>query len=166
MKNDEIWFHFPCFKHNTVIPRFSIFWNVFCKPSIINLKFFGRVILDFVNITLLILVIVQFNKNFKHIHKFLMNDLFSMIGTPYWMAPEVIEMTSMTSKCDIWSVGCLLIELLTGFPPFFDIPAYSALFRIVTDTQIDLPNGISSECADFLKMCLTRVGFLEIPERN
>ncbi len=55
----------------------------------------------------------------------------SVVGTPYWMAPEVIEMTSVTAAADIWSVGCLSIELLTGQPPYFDLQPMSALFRIV-----------------------------------
>ena len=52
-------------------------------------------------------------------------------GTPYWMAPEVIELTSVTAAADIWSVGCLAIELLTGQPPYCDLQPMSALFRIV-----------------------------------
>lgn len=55
----------------------------------------------------------------------------SVVGTPYWMAPEVIEMTSTTPASDIWSVACLAIELLTGQPPYFDLQPMSALFRIV-----------------------------------
>lgn len=55
----------------------------------------------------------------------------SVVGTPYWMAPEVIEMTSTTPASDIWSVACLSIELLTGQPPYFDLQPMSALFRIV-----------------------------------
>ena len=55
----------------------------------------------------------------------------SVVGTPYWMAPEVIEMTSVTPASDIWSVACLAIELVTGSPPYFDLQPMSALFRIV-----------------------------------
>ncbi|GFH27050.1 protein kinase domain-containing protein, partial [Haematococcus lacustris] len=39
-----------------------------------------------------------------------------VVGTPYWMAPEVIEMTQVTPASDIWSVGCLIVELRTGSP--------------------------------------------------
>jgi serine/threonine protein kinase len=55
----------------------------------------------------------------------------AVAGTPYWMAPEVIELTSVTPAADIWSVGCLAVELLTGQPPYFDLQPMSALFRIV-----------------------------------
>lgn len=44
------------------------------------------------------------------------------MGTPYWMAPEIIEMTGTTTACDVWSVGCTIIELLEGKPPYFDLP--------------------------------------------
>lgn len=40
-------------------------------------------------------------------------------------------MTQVTPASDIWSVGCLIIELLTGYPPYFDLQPMSALFRIV-----------------------------------
>ena len=44
---------------------------------------------------------------------------------------QVIEMTQVTPASDIWSVGCLIIELLTGYPPYYDLQPMSALFRIV-----------------------------------
>jgi len=43
---------------------------------------------------------------------------FSLAGTPYWMAPEIIESKGeISTSCDIWSLGCTVIELLTGNPP-------------------------------------------------
>lgn len=45
--------------------------------------------------------------------------------------PQVIEMTQVTAASDIWSVGCLILELLTGYPPYYDLQPMSALFRIV-----------------------------------
>ncbi|KAK1387356.1 hypothetical protein POM88_015534 [Heracleum sosnowskyi] len=41
----------------------------------------------------------------------------SVVGTPYWMAPEVIEMSGVCAASDIWSVGCTVIEILTCVPP-------------------------------------------------
>jgi serine/threonine protein kinase len=55
----------------------------------------------------------------------------SVVGTPYWMAPEVIEMSGVCAASDIWSVGCTVIELLTCVPPYYDLQPMPALFRIV-----------------------------------
>eukprot|EP01026_Neomeris_dumetosa_P073868 TRINITY_DN7643_c0_g4_i1.p1 TRINITY_DN7643_c0_g4~~TRINITY_DN7643_c0_g4_i1.p1 ORF type:complete len:1149 (-),score=144.29 TRINITY_DN7643_c0_g4_i1:557-3538(-) len=79
-----------------------------------------------------------------------------VVGTPYWMAPEVIEMTSITSACDIWSMGCLIIEILTGSPPYYDLQPMSALYRIVQDDYPTLPRGISLELRDFLLKCFQK----------
>ncbi|CAI7764421.1 unnamed protein product [Closterium sp. NIES-53] len=59
----------------------------------------------------------------------------NVVGTPYWMAPEVIEMSGISPASDIWSVGCTVIELLTTKPPYFDLQPMPALFRIVQDTK-------------------------------
>ena len=72
----------------------------------------------------------------------------SVVGTPYWMAPEVIEMTSVTAAADIWSVGCLTIELLTGQPPYFDLQPMSALFRIVQVGTSFLQEGVQPTLED------------------
>lgn len=42
-------------------------------------------------------------------------------GTPNWMAPEVIELKGASTKSDIWSLGCTVVELLTGRPPYAEI---------------------------------------------
>lgn len=59
------------------------------------------------------------------------------------MAPEVIELNGGTPASDIWSLGCTIIELLTGEPPYYDLVPMSALFRIVQDDHPPLPDGIS-----------------------
>ncbi len=81
----------------------------------------------------------------------------SVVGTPYWMAPEIIEMTGQqSSACDIWSVGCTVLELLTGKPPYFDLQQMPALFRIVQDEHPPLPDGISASLKDFLLSCFAK----------
>ncbi len=77
-----------------------------------------------------------------------------IVGTPYWMAPEIIEMAGPTSKCDIWSVGCVVIELITSEPPYYDLAPMAALFRIVQDVDgPKIPSGVSPVLRDFLRQC-------------
>ncbi|KAK5992188.1 Cytokinesis protein sepH [Cladobotryum mycophilum] len=53
-----------------------------------------------------------------------------VVGTPYWMAPEIIQLSGASSASDIWSVGCTVIELLQGKPPYHNLAAMPALFAI------------------------------------
>lgn len=80
----------------------------------------------------------------------------AVVGTPYWMAPEVIELAPVGSAADIWSVGCLALELLTGAPPYFDLQPVSALFRIVRDPVPPLPDSLSLQMRDFLLLCFQK----------
>eukprot|EP00301_Raphidiophrys_heterophryoidea_P006520 c12626_g1_i2.p1 GENE.c12626_g1_i2~~c12626_g1_i2.p1 ORF type:complete len:1006 (+),score=281.74 c12626_g1_i2:443-3460(+) len=88
----------------------------------------------------------------------------SVVGTPYWMAPEIIELSGVTSACDIWSLGCTIIELLTGAPPYFDLQPMPALFRIVQDDHPPLPNiaGLSNQLEDFLLQCFQKEPALRV----
>ncbi|KNA04803.1 hypothetical protein SOVF_196330 [Spinacia oleracea] len=80
----------------------------------------------------------------------------SVVGTPYWMAPEVIEMSGVCAASDIWSVGCTVIELLTCVPPYYDLQPMPALFRIVQDEHPPIPDGLSADMADFLRLCFQK----------
>ncbi|KAL5553000.1 hypothetical protein UlMin_040401 [Ulmus minor] len=80
----------------------------------------------------------------------------SVVGTPYWMAPEVIEMSGVCAASDIWSVGCTVIELLTCVPPYYDLQPMPALFRIVQDEHPPIPDSLSPDITDFLKQCFKK----------
>ncbi|KAK6931863.1 Protein kinase domain [Dillenia turbinata] len=80
----------------------------------------------------------------------------SVVGTPYWMAPEVIEMSGVCAASDIWSVGCTVIELLTCVPPYYDLQPMPALFRIVQDDHPPIPDGLSPDITDFLRQCFKK----------
>ena len=87
----------------------------------------------------------------------------SIVGTPYWMAPEIVEQTGhCTTACDIWSLSCTVIELLTGSPPYFSLETMSALYRIVQDDCPPLPPNISSELKDFLLKCFQKEPLIRI----
>jgi serine/threonine protein kinase len=80
----------------------------------------------------------------------------SVVGTPYWMAPEVIELSGATTALDIWSLGCTVIELLDGKPPYHNLQPMPALFRIVNDDHPPLPQGASPTVLDFLGQCFQK----------
>lgn len=66
-----------------------------------------------------------------------------VVGSPYWMAPEVIEQSGASTASDIWSVGCVVVELLEGKPPYGDLAPMQALWRIVQDESMRIPEGAS-----------------------
>ncbi|KAF5749885.1 Mitogen-activated protein kinase kinase kinase 7 [Tripterygium wilfordii] len=80
----------------------------------------------------------------------------SVVGTPYWMAPEIIELSGVCAASDIWSVGCTVIELLTCVPPYYDLQPMPALFRIVQDLHPPLPDSLSPDITDFLRQCFKK----------
>jgi serine/threonine protein kinase len=80
----------------------------------------------------------------------------SVVGTPYWMAPEVIQLSGATTASDIWSLGCTAIELLDGTPPYSNFQPMPALFRIVNDDHPPLPEGASPVVRDFLIQCFQK----------
>ena len=90
----------------------------------------------------------------------------SVVGTPYWMAPEVIELTGATTASDIWSLGCTVIELLDGRPPYHQLQPMPALFRIVNDDHPPLPQGASPVVLDFLMQCFQKDPNLRVSARK
>ena len=74
------------------------------------------------------------------------------------MAPEVVRQTGAGRQADIWSVGCTIIEMATGKPPFsqFEAPV-SALFHIaVTHKPPVFPDCLSDTAHDFLRLCFMK----------
>ncbi|KAI3652518.1 hypothetical protein MP228_001943 [Amoeboaphelidium protococcarum] len=89
-----------------------------------------------------------------------------VVGSPYWLAPEVIEMQQPGTASDIWSVGCTVIELLTGEPPYFQCSPMAALFKIVQDDHPPIPEVASSVASDFLMSCFQRDPNLRISAKK
>ncbi|KAL1627655.1 Protein kinase of the Mitotic Exit Network [Neofusicoccum ribis] len=90
----------------------------------------------------------------------------SVVGTPYWMAPEVIELSGATTASDIWSLGCTVIELLDGKPPYHKLQPMPALFRIVNDDHPPLPEAASPAVRDFLMQCFQKDPNLRVSARK
>ncbi|NXL56142.1 M3K19 kinase, partial [Chordeiles acutipennis] len=84
--------------------------------------------------------------------------LRSVRGTPYWMAPEVINESGYGRKSDIWSVGCTVFEMATGKPPLASMNRIAAMFYIGTHRGLmpSLPDRFSGTAVDFVHACLTR----------
>ena len=76
------------------------------------------------------------------------------------MAPEAIRMQEPpTPKSDIWSVGCLTLELLTGKPPYFNLTPLCALYHICEDAEIPLEDPqhvLTPDCLAFLRECFRK----------
>jgi len=77
-------------------------------------------------------------------------------STAYWMAPESILMEGSTTAVDVWALGCVIIELLNGAPPFYQYSPPMAMYHIVGDLPLPIPLNISLRLRDFLLKCLQR----------
>ena len=85
-----------------------------------------------------------------------MNVISSMQGTPNWMAPEIIMSLGATRYSDIWSIGCTIIEMFSGQPPYSDKKnAMSVLNCICKNNEPPkIPEGMSELLRDFVEKCL------------
>lgn len=85
------------------------------------------------------------------------NMMEGALGSPYWMAPEIITMEGAKPSSDIWSLGCTIIELMTGDPPYYSMPPMSAMYHIAeSEEHPPFPDSISPELTDFLRRCFER----------
>ncbi|KAG8987136.1 ATP binding, partial [Tulasnella sp. 427] len=74
----------------------------------------------------------------------------SLQGSVFWMAPEVVKQTGHSAKADIWSVGCVIVEMLTGEHPYPKASQMQAIFKIGSYAKPDNPPDITPEAEDFL----------------
>lgn len=81
----------------------------------------------------------------------------TVVGTPYWMAPELIRGFDYGVGVDIWSTGIMLMEMCEGEPPYMEFPPLRALFLITTKGIPDLKESTwSADFRDFVRQCLIK----------
>lgn len=91
------------------------------------------------------------DKNKKQLFK---QDFSNFVGTPNYMAPECIHNKKPDKSCDVWSLGCLLYFLYTGFPPFLGASEY-VIFQKADQAKYIFPEGVVPSLAqDLIQKCI------------
>ena len=82
----------------------------------------------------------------------------SLVGTPYWLSPEIISRQSYGTEVDIWSMGIMIMEMIDGEPPFYNEPPIQAMKRIrdMPPPRLQNQSRISPYLDNFLSRMLIK----------
>ena len=78
----------------------------------------------------------------------------SMQGSVNWLAVEVVKGKGYSAKVDIWSLGCLVLEMLTGHPPWHGVQG-SIIYLLGTGNHPPIPESLSPMAKAFISKCFT-----------
>ena len=82
------------------------------------------------------------------------NSASTQVGTPYYTSPEIWRGQRYDTKCDIWSLGCLIYEMAALKPPFREKDLHKLYIKVVKGAFEKIPNKYSSDLSNIISMCL------------
>lgn len=95
--------------------------------------------------------------------------LKSCVGSPIYMAPQILERSPYTTKCDVWSLGVIFYEMVFGYPPWKARDENELLrgIKTISITHILKRSSLSARANDFLKKTLAyseeeRIGWADL----
>lgn len=80
----------------------------------------------------------------------------TFVGSPYWMAPEVMMQDSYDGKADVWSLGITCLELAYGKPPYANVSPMQVMNLIVQKSSPQLEGDFSDRFKEFVALCLIK----------
>ncbi|KAL5082005.1 hypothetical protein RYX36_010426 [Vicia faba] len=88
----------------------------------------------------------------------MVDEIGLIAGTPMYMSPEAARGEEQGYPCDVWSLGCTVIEMATGFSPWSNVEdPVNVLFRVAYSDEVPMiPCFLSEQAKDFLRKCFVR----------
>ena len=93
------------------------------------------------------------SKKSRHEMAYRYQSRMSIQGSIYWMAPEVVKSKGYSAKVDLWSLGCVVLEMITGYHPWRNLDEIQTMWRLGREDKPPFPDSLSEDASDFLSKC-------------